>query len=205
MKAETEDKIALIDLDGTVADYDAAMTAAMRALQSPEERPYEDRYGGGAAEPLHLEARRKVIQRQSGFWRKLRPIPVGFEVVAEMRAIGFTLHVLTKGPRASTNAWSEKVEWCAEHLPDAAVTITGDKSLVYGRVLLDDYPPYFEGWLTSRPRGLVVCVAHAWNADYAAGGSKEHPNVLRYDGDPAALPALRRRLAYAYERSASTV
>jgi hypothetical protein len=121
-------------------------------------------------------------------------------VVDELRALGFELHVLTKGPRSTPNAWSEKVEWCADHLPDANVTVTGDKSLVYGRVLVDDWPPYFTRWLEARPRGLVVCVAHPWNEGFSPGGPQAHANVLRYDG--ANREELRRRLARAYERGA---
>lgn len=175
------DMVALVDLDGTVADYDTAMRDAMRTLQSPEETLYGHRYPE-SGEPPYVEARRKMIQRQPGFWRKLKPLPPGFDVIDELRKLEFALHVLTKGPRSTPNAWSEKLEWCVEHLPDATVTISGDKSLVYGRVLFDDFPPYFEKWLVVRPRGLVVCIAHPWNEDFAKGGPKEHPNVLRYDG-----------------------
>ena len=101
--------------------------------------------------------------------------------------------MLTKGPLSSPNAWSEKVEWCKEHLPDADVTISQNKALVYGRVLVDDYPPYFLPWLEHRPRGLVVCVAHPWNAEAA------HPNVIRYTGEN--LDEVRARLRRAWERA----
>jgi 5'(3')-deoxyribonucleotidase len=193
------DTIALIDLDGTVADYDAALKEAMARLQAPEEEPYRARPATGE-EPAHVEARRLLIQRQPGFWRDLQPLPLGFQVVDDLRALGFVLHVLTKGPTTTPNAWSEKVEWCRHHLPDAFVTVTSDKSLVYGRVLVDDYPPYFTKWLQVRPRGVVVCVAHPWNEPYARGGAQEHPNVLRYDG--ANRDELRARLKWAYEREA---
>ena len=181
MNDQKDDLVALIDLDGTVADYDTALRDAMRSLQAPNEPTYNDRYTGGV-EPDYIEARRKMIQRQPGFWRNLKPLPQGFEVVEEMRRLGFGLHVLTKGPQKNGPAWGEKLEWCQEHLKDATVTVTGEKSLVYGRVLFDDFPPYFTKWLQVRPRGLVICLAHPWNEGYAKGGPQAHPNVLRYDG-----------------------
>lgn len=191
------DRIALIDLDGTAADYDKEMSSEMRNIQAPEERAYLGRYGTGE-EPPHMEARRKLIQRQVGFWRRLKPLPLGFEILEEVRAIGFKLHVLTKGPYTSPSAWTEKFEWCVQHLPKTDVTITCDKSIAYGRILVDDFPPYFEDWLVHRPRGLVVCVAHPWNLEYAVGGPKQRPNIFRYDGTNR--PQLRALLKRSYDR-----
>lgn len=191
----SRDNVALIDLDGTCADYSGVMKERMRALQAPEEEPYIDRLtlgGPRGAEPSHIEARRKLVQRIPGFWRDLPRIELGFEVVDLLREIGFDLHVLTKGPLKCASAWSEKVEWCQRHLPDALVSVSTDKSLVYGRVLVDDWPDYFEKWLEVRPRGLVVAIAHPWNADVI------DPRVFRYDGTNR--DELKRRLTVAYER-----
>lgn len=197
--SEAEDRIALIDLDGTVADYDSEMQAQMRRIMAPSEEVYTHRPVLDEDELEHMKARRKLIQRQTGFWRRLKPLAMGFEVIEEMRHLKFGLHVLTKGPTTTPNAWSEKLEWCQEHLPDAAVTVTGDKSLVYGRVLFDDWPSYFTKWILVRPRGLVICLAHPWNIDFAKGGAREHPNVLRYDGSNR--EELVARLTRAYERA----
>jgi 5'(3')-deoxyribonucleotidase len=198
MNDPKDDSVALIDLDGTVADYDKALKAAMLTLQSPGEQPYGDRYTGGT-EPPYVEARRKMIQRQPGFWANLDRLPLGFEVVDELRQLGFGLHVLTKGPQSNSGAWAEKLDWSRKHLPDATVTVTGDKSLVYGRVLFDDFPPYFTKWLAVRPRGLVICLAHPWNEGFAKGGPQAHPNVIRYDGTDGI--ELREALRRAYERA----
>lgn len=172
--------MALVDLDDTVADYSGSLREGMRRIQAPSEPAFQDRMHD--REEPYMEARRKLIQRQSGFWRDLAPIARGFEIVEELRKQHFAIHVLTKGPKTTPNAWSEKKEWCDKHLPEATVTIAGDKSLVYGRVLVDDWPPYFTQWLQVRPRGLVICVAHPWNESFAKGAANEHPNVFRYDG-----------------------
>lgn len=198
-KLAGSDSIALVDLDGTVADYDGAMRKYQRRLQAPGEPPYMGRYAG-EEEPPHIEARRKLIQSRPGFWRNLKPITHGFRVVGMMQDLGFSLYVLTKGPMGTPGAWSEKCEWCAQYMPGSIVTITGDKSVVYGRVLYDDFSPYFLPWLQKRPRGLVVCNAHPWNESFKPGGADEHPNVFRYHGSDDD-EALRARLLRAYARA----
>ena len=56
------------------------------------------------------------------------------------------------------------------------IHITQDKSVHYGKVLVDDYPGYIEAWLEHRPRGLVIMPAHDHNKDFV------HAQVVRYDG-----------------------
>jgi 5'-nucleotidase len=189
-----EDQVALIDLDGTVADYDGEMDRNLQLLRGPT----EEHFRGWDDVPPHIEARRNLIKRQPGFWRSLPRLELGFHIVEELRALQFLLHVLTKGPKYTTGAWTEKADWCRENLPDAFVTVTQDKSLVFGKVLVDDYPPYFEKWLEVRPRGLVICVAHDWNGVYARDGAKAHPNVFRYNGSNR--EELRSVLRLAYNR-----
>lgn len=189
-----EDKIALIDMDGTVADYDGEMSRQLALLSAPGDLPpVRDK------EPPHILARQKLIKTQPGFWRNLPCLEKGFEVVNILREMSYELHVLTKGPAKTTSAWTEKVEWCREHLYDAMVTITEQKSLVYGRVLVDDFPPYFNSWLAVRPRGIVVCVAQPWNEDFAPGGLFENPQVFRYHGYND-IEKLREILKRAYDR-----
>src|SRR5262245_29794187 len=103
MTDEVNDRIALVDLDGTVANYDGAMSAAEALLRAPGEPSYEGQHDDA---PPHIKARRDLIKRIPGFWRNLPRIPLGFEVVEELRALGFELHVLTKGPNKAANAWT---------------------------------------------------------------------------------------------------
>ena len=185
------DPLALIDMDGTLADYDASMKRELEKLRAPGEPEFP--YTAHEGNPPWLEARRGLIARQPGFWRNLSPIPGGFQVVEVMEDIGFQIHILTKAPSNKPAAWMEKVEWCRQYLPSAAITVTEDKTNYYGRVLFDDWPPYYMGWLRHRKRGLVIVPAQPWNE-----GKTDHPNIIRWDGQNidrirAALVTVRDR------------
>jgi len=182
--------VALVDMDGTLCDYDSAMRRDLELLRSPGEQVEFPDLDTDA--PPWLRARRDLIHRQPGWWRSLPRFQLGFDVLAQIQELGFEVHVLTKGPLAAPSAWSEKLEWCQQHLTGVPVTITRDKGLVYGKVLVDDWTPYVERWLRWRPRGLVILPAHPWNKGFT------HPNAIRYDGSNlaevrAALVRLKER------------
>ena len=177
--------VALIDMDGTVADFDGQMQRDLEAMRGPDEAPYEAHPG---KHPRHIEARMRIIKQRPGWWRELPTLRFGMRMISALKSHGLTLNVLTKGPFRNTPAWTEKVEWCREHLPGVAVTITEDKGLSYGKVLMDDYPPYIERWLEWRPRGLVIMPDQKWNKDFT------HPNVIRWDGSTEALTEITTRL-----------
>jgi len=167
-----DDKIALFDMDGTIADYEGKLREDLLRLASPGEPPPKLHWDDG--EPW-MEARMALIKSQPGWWLRLATIPSGFMVMDLARAAGFDIHILTKGPRRTASAWSEKLQWCQmifHH--DVDITITQDKGLVYGRVLVDDYPEYMERWLKNRPRGLGLMPETEYNRDY------NHPNVIKY-------------------------
>ena len=135
-----------------------------------------------------------MITSQVGWWLKLKKFQPGFDILDLCKSIGYEIVVLTKGPSTKFSAWSEKVEWCHKYLKDyiQGVTITNDKGLVYGKVLVDDFPEYIEAWLKHRPRGLVIMPAHEFNKDF------KHPNVIRYDGTN--LQEVAERLKEKYEK-----
>lgn len=174
------DKVALIDMDGTLALYDFALFKALEELRSPND-PEVSLHGH---HPPWLRNRIKLIRQQPGFWRNLEKDELGFMTLDLLKELEYSLMVLTKGPVTTTSAWTEKREWCHEHLPGVPVTVTENKGLVYGKVLFDDYPPYIQAWLKWRPRGKVIMTHHAWNQDF------EHERVFRL-GTPEDLPALR--------------
>jgi len=186
MEEEVSDNIADIDLDGSVAHFMGRLREHLDLMQSPGDPEITDELIENP--PPWLDYRMRCIKKQPGFWRNLDPIPLGLRVVAVIRRVGYRLNTLTKGPRRTTSAWTEKVEWSHEHLPDAMVTVTEDKGLVYGKVLFDDYPDYITGWLKWRKRGLVLMLDQPWNQGF------EHPNVIRVTGTPENMQQIRAAL-----------
>jgi len=172
----TEQPIALIDMDGTVADYDNAMREGYDKMLAPGEMPFYEatRKYGRNQWPEHLWNRMDAIKRQAGWWRHLPRHQMGMEIVELLRTMGFKLHIATQGPSTKSAAWAEKLEWAREVIPDADVHITENKSLLYGKVLVDDWPPFATDWLKHRPRGMVIMPDAHYNRDF------QHPQVFKY-------------------------
>ncbi len=174
--------VALLDMDGTLVDYDTVMEANLASLRSPDEKHLEKAlFEMGDTRPAWYETRVRMIRNQPGWWRNLPKYKPGFEILALLKDLDFKLMVLTKGPASSTASWTEKVEWCNHHVPEIPITITQDKGLVYGKVLCDDWPNFGLRWLEWRPRGLLVVPAHRWNT-LDKYPEHLHPNIFRYEG-----------------------
>lgn len=184
------EKVALLDMDGTVADYHGGIRKVWETIKHPSEGD-EPNFQGNPWD----EQRRHLISRIPGFWTGLDTMPDGFEILETLMDVGFRVNILTKGPTSKPFAWKEKVEWCQKHLPeDVQITITEDKGLSYGRILVDDWAPYFMRWLQFRPRGLVIVPAREWNR----GVEGLHDNIYRYEGDRETLRAI---VQSAFDRS----
>lgn len=207
-------KPCLFDMDGTLCDHTGALMRDLELIKSPGD-PEVKRHDDD--EPEWAKERKRLIRSQRGWWKDLDHIDFGFDIYQAVRKIGFQINILTKGPWTCAHAWTEKVQWCREHLhDDVKITITEDKSIVYGRVLVDDYVPYVVGWLNARPRGLVIMVANPENEfhiheaeKYAAKVSQpelidmyvdavNEKRVLRYDGTN--YTKVVERLSWAYNR-----
>lgn len=173
MTTHNEAPVALFDLDGTLADYDVAMRERMMMLAEPGAPIWDPDREGNEAE--HIRQRRRIIKSVPGFWTGLRTMSDGFQLMGMCHQIGFRLMILSRGPSQNSLAWKEKIDWCRANIAfPHEITLTEDKGLVYGRVLVDDWPPYITGWLAFRPRGQVIMPARRWNESF------RHPNVYRY-------------------------
>jgi len=147
-------KIALFDLDGTLADYDGQLLKDLQRIASEYEPPptlYSD--------IPYIEARRHVITSQVGWFLNLQKFKLGWDVLEIAKEIGYSISVLTKGPSTKHIAWSEKVEWCNKHLADYidGITIAHDRDLCTGRFLSTTGQIMLSGGLNIDHVALSLC------------------------------------------------
>jgi 5'-nucleotidase len=169
------ENIALFDMDGTLCDYDKGLFNSLEKLRFPEEPvllpPITDDC------PSYIKARAELIKSSEIWWANLPRFQLGFDILNVAKELGYREMILTQGPRRNPYSWSGKKIWIDKNLgPDVDITITRDKGLVYGKILVDDFPAYVEKWLQWRPRGLVIMPAGKQNENF------KHSQVIRYDG-----------------------
>lgn len=174
-RAKNIQPVCLFDLDGVLCDYDKALERDMEKLRSPKEKPFKSFFRD--KEPDYIKARMDLIRSRSEWWERLETLPNGMKIYKILLDWHFRVVILTQGPRVNAEAWKGKLLWCRSNLnPDTDIVITRDKSLVYGKILVDDFPPYIEGWLSHRPRGTVIMPDQPWNRKF------KHKQVIRYCG-----------------------
>ncbi|MDO8623236.1 MAG: hypothetical protein Q7R52_03230 [archaeon] len=167
--------IALFDMDGTLCDYNLALDNELDKLRSPSEEKFHSPIRDNA--PEHIKARSDFIRKNESWWENIPKFKLGWDILKIAQQFDFRIVILTQGPRKNPSSWSGKKKWIDKNLgEDCDVIITRDKGLVYGKILVDDYPGYIERWLEWRPRGLVIMPANEENKNFS------HPNVIRYDG-----------------------
>ena len=167
--------IALFDLDGTLCDYEQALERDLKRIASPGEPQIKFPLSGDS--PTYLRERANLIRKDESWWENLPRFQLGWDILKIAEEFDYRIISLTQGPRQNPAAWSGKKKWLDKNRPDTDIIITRDKGLVYGKVLVDDFPGYIDRWLTWRKRGLVIMPASSSNQDY-----KRH-QVIRYDGN----------------------
>jgi len=168
----TKKPIAFFDLDNTLCDYDSAIKRDYNDFEKPEYPAYDP------ANKNIPELRKFVDELRSkpNWWLNLEPYEQGFDILKICVEIGFEPHILTKGPRNCQNSWTEKLLWCQKYLPGVPVTITQDKSITRGHLLVDDYPPYLEEWLEKNQYSWGIMPLQTYNSYF------DHERVFEYHG-----------------------
>ena len=166
--------IALFDMDGTLFDYEAQLKEDLSKIASPEEKEIRFNFEDN---PKYLQNRIDLITSHESWWQNLPKFKLGWDVLEITKKLGFHHTILTQGPRSKPAAWSGKKRCADEHFGENFdITLTRNKGLVYGKVLVDDFPGYIEKWLKHRKNGLVIMPANEGNENF------KHPQVIRYDG-----------------------
>jgi len=175
MTNESPENIALFDMDGTLCNHDLGLFLSLEKLRCPREKPFKGYLNKKT--PKYIWNRANLIRENKEWWAKLPRFKLGWDVFEIAKDLGYRIMILTQGPSKVSAAWSGKKEWVNSNLGyDVDMTITRDKGLVYGRVLVDDYPPYIKRWLKWRKNGLVIMPASDSNKKY------HNKQVVRYDG-----------------------
>ncbi len=190
MSGEVPPVVALFDMDGTLVDYWGSLCRQLRLMRSPHEPAVDPDAFHWEQTPEYMRERMRLVKNSPGFWLGLPAWPPGFEILEEAKRLGMQIEILTKGPTQAPIAWMEKLQWCGKNLCEFPhhVTITMDKGLVYGRLLVDDAPEYAQRWLKWRKRGTVIMPAQPWNEGF------EHPQVYRYTGNRAEMAGVLERV-----------
>lgn len=173
--------IAFFDLDNTLADYDTAIRRDYEIYKSPSDPAYSVRN----IEHDHIRKLVNLIRSQPNWWLNLEPLSVGFEIL-EVLEITHNIHIATKGTKKCHTAWTEKLLWSQKHIPSAYVTVTYDKSLLMGDILVDDYPPYLDAWLSNNPDGVGIMPINQYNSHFC------HERVIHYTNKETLITELNR-------------
>lgn len=183
-------KIALFDMDGSLFDYDGAMRKSLALLKYPGEPEYEGNFYVQEKHP-HIKARMNLIKAVPGWWRNLPRMEDGFRMYNLAKELGFQCHILTKGPRAHPNAWTEKLECCQYHLgDDIRVHITQNKEMVRGDVLYDDFIPYMKDWLDADISGLRLGIM----PQNESNKNWFNKNVIKWAGEESVFEFIKSEL-----------
>lgn len=171
-----EKPVALFDMDGVLCDYQGQLTKDMKKITAPGEKFFYQVHNKSA--PKYIKERERLIKGRDKWWAELPLYRPGWELLELAEKLGFRLMILSKMSGSNpTESAAGKRKWIDKHLGKRVdVTFGDDKGLVYGRVLVDDYPEFLLNWLIHRPRGLAIMPVNSVNRNF------KHPQVIRYTG-----------------------
>jgi 5'-nucleotidase len=156
--------IILIDLDNTLAEFDAGLLAAWRAAYPSEQFvPLKERRSFHTHNDYPEALQDKVIElcHRPGFILGLQPTPGGIDAVEMMIKRGHDVRFCSSHLEDYKHCVQEKYQWTERYFGMEAIDriiFTRDKTLIRGDLLIDDKPlitgsltPTWEHVLYDRP------------------------------------------------------
>lgn len=141
------DRVVLVDMDNTLVDYDlefgkrwmkAHPSNTLDQIKSRQHFELELNFSADL-KPIATE-----IMSQPGFFISFQPTPYALEAMQEMEAAGLCVFLCTApSPMQWETCVAEKYGWVRKHLGEdwmKKIVVTRDKTLVKGKVLVDDKP-----------------------------------------------------------------
>ena len=113
--------VVLVDMDGTIADFDARVYALVTE-RHPEVKlpPFEQRvYPLSRGVPGSQRPLVTALFKEAGFFRELAPIEGAVEALHQMVAEGINVRLCSSPLSSSPRCASEKIEWVVAHLGQA--------------------------------------------------------------------------------------
>ena len=192
---EKEKPIILFDMDGTLCDFVGAISKDMEKLRYPKEPKYHHSYSDDV--PGYIKARERFIKSSQEWWENLPKFKLGWDILKMAKNMGFRIVILTKASRESPDSYAGKKAWIEKNLGgNTEINFSEDKSLVYGRMLVDDSTKFADSWLKHHPRGWVIMPADHNNKDF------KHERIVRYTGRN--LSQVRKILVWAKNRKSGS-
>ena len=163
--------IVLVDQDDVLNDFNAHFQRIWKPICPPEfyvppEKQkifnLQDNY------PQHLRQQITDIYTAPGFVFNLPPIEAGINAVKEMMRMGLDVYICTSPLPEYENCVLEKYKW-VERFFGRTMTrkliLTGDKTLIKGKFLIDDKPEIFG---SEQPAWERVVYDRPWNQNSKA-------------------------------------
>lgn len=172
--------IALIDMDEVIVDFMRNVLAGFR--KHPEIPPLDPKrlrslYFTQEYGPRDRPTVEKLI-RKHGFFSSMHPIPGAIDAIRRMIAHGVHVRFCTSPVDKAHHCAAEKTEWIARFFhgcpADRWIIPTHDKTLIRGKVLIDDNPE-IKGLLktdTDQPSWQHIVFDRPWNQ------VADHPHLV---------------------------
>jgi len=141
-----ERMIILIDQDGVLANYEERMLDIFHEEHPEIPRiPHEELTEFNTHKAYSEEYWEEIenIALRPDFFRSLPPIDGAIEGVQELLRLGVGVRICTAPKKIFKHCVGEKYEWIHRHFGQKMVnkiTLTRDKTLVRGEILIDDKP-----------------------------------------------------------------